>query len=382
MSIKTMALLVLLTMSGEGAGSAENPTVPEIVRAARAREDAIRNFRVRADFKEKSRSKYTGKYADAVTSMDVVIDFETGRFWYQKVAQIYNAPGGDLHDGQEFFSEIEEVMAFDGEKTRQLTWPHGEKDPDAVEALRQGHVFPGSKEYWLTDPREFVRNFLRERVSVQVSRGLATQLGLNEEGLVGIETVAPKGLSTHPDGYEFRTRYWFDRGKGMCATRREASIRRPGDSVWIPYFVTRLDDLFEISPGIWLPRKYWEESYQVLPGKAPYLVWRRDVTLSKWAINEELSDRQFKVTFPRGTMIGDQALGRTYRASVVDDRTIARMAKAAQSLSDSYQAMKNDPLPPYGPPLPPWAIAAAAVAAVLAVLWAVRKRFSVRVKEG
>lgn len=377
---------MLFPITGIPAMSEEPPTIPEIVRASKARESAIRNFRVHADFKEKGTSKYTGKDLDSATSMDVVIDLDSERFWYHKLAQIYNAPGGDLHGGQEFFSEIEEVMAFDGEKTRQLTLPHGEKDPDAVEALRMGKIYPGKKEYWLTDPREFVRNFLGEPLSVQVGRGIRTHLGVDSEGLVGIEVATPNEQTVNrPDGFRFRARFWFDPRNGMIALRREASVQRPGESGWIPYLVSRLDNLLEVGAGVWLPGRYSEEFHQVLPGKAPQLRWRREVVLSNWAINESLKDDQFAIAFPKGTLVGDEGLGRAYRARAVDDRTIAGMARTASNLRDAFQSMKNDPLPPYGPLVPTWAAMLAfsiATAGVIAMVFWVRRRSSPHPKGG
>ncbi|MGC8642049.1 MAG: hypothetical protein ACP5XB_19465 [Isosphaeraceae bacterium] len=306
--------------------TADSPTISEIVQGAKAREAAIRNFHVKADFKQKSRSRYTGKYLDSATSMKVIIDFRSGRFWYHKLAQMYNSPGGELHNGQEFFSEIEEVMAFDGEKTRQLTLSRDEKDPEVAKISRVGTIFPGVREYWLTDPRDFVCNFMRDSISVLIGLGTPTSLGTSPDGLVGFENVNP---TAGPDGSRRAVRFWFDVKKGMIVPRREARILRPGDSEWVPYFISRLDDLFEISPGLWLPRKYTEEFYQVLPDQAPFLVWKRGVAVSEWAINQDLQDSQFAIAFPAGTLVNNQELGRHYRTRVVDDRTIARMAKAA-----------------------------------------------------
>jgi len=355
---------------------AQTPTLRELERGLKARESAVRNFHVKADFREKFRSRYTGKYLDSATSTEVVIDPPSQRFWYRKVGQMYNAPGGEIHDGQEYLSIIQEVMAFDGERTRQLTWSSDEKDPDMEVATRVGTIFPNRTEYWLIDPRDFVSDFLREPASAHIGRG--------ERRVVGVDpsdgTAEFEGWNERSDKVKFRLRLWIDFRRGMVAVRREMSIQHPGETRWTPYYKSRLEDLVEIQKGIWLPQKYYEETQQVLPNKPPFLMSSQVVTLSDWAINQDLPTSRFLVSFPAGTMVRDQRFGTAYRTKVISDHAAEQSSKIAMDMRESFIRSQSNPLPSPGLGVPPWVWPATMTAVLVTATAAVYVRSRRRLK--
>ena len=247
-------------------------SVQDLVRGLKAREAAIRNFQVKAELKVKSKSRYTGEYLQSANVQTTCRDNRTQRFWYRKIGQVYNSPGHPAHGGKEFFFDIEEFMAFDGERTRKLTWPRGTNaKPD--EMLRSGTIYPGRKEWIVVDPGAFTTMLNNENISGYIDEvPLQHVLLTDSDRLVLAEIRRPRSPNDPPDQVETRQRLWIDVEHGMVVTRRESSLLRKGEREWIPVHASRLEDLFEAEKGIWLPREYSEESYQVLPGKEPYLV--------------------------------------------------------------------------------------------------------------
>ncbi|MGC8639029.1 MAG: hypothetical protein ACP5XB_04020 [Isosphaeraceae bacterium] len=357
-------------------------SVRDIVRGLKAREAAIRNFTVKAEIKVKTRSRYTGRLLDSADVVTMCVDNTSGRFWHQKVGQVYNTPGA-LHGGQEFFSEVEETVAFDGERTMEFSLlkplPPMPAQPGAPAPAKDaaggtpppaliGAVSPGRQESWVVDPRQFTTTFMHESFTKPMGEAPVCEvLGpQGPEGLVLVQCRGPEIALLQPD-LQGRHRFWVDVGKGMAVTRCEMLNLRKGETKWITAFATRCDDLFEVEKGIWVPRKYWEVSYELPPGKPPELYSEISAALSGWAVNQELPPSRFKVAFPEGTLVRDGVLHRTYIARAVTDRSVRAAAEASQQMRDSFLKIKPTEVSDASTPRWVWVLGALAFAGVIAL---------------
>ncbi len=365
-------------------------TVGDIVRGLKAREAAIRNFSVKAEFRVKKRSRYTGRVLESADVVSMCVDNASGRFWYHKVGQVYNAPG-ELHGGQEFFADVEETMAFDGERTRQLTVlmqpvgaltadaPAKERPPETNRpAALVGTIYPKKEESWVVDPREFTTTFMHDSITKPLGEAPVCEvLGPDgTDGLILVECRGPEGAAASEMDLQGRERFWVDVGKGMIAARRELLNLRRGEAKWITSFASRYEDLYEVEKGIWVPRKYWELSNVIAPGRAPELFREISATLSDWAVNEELPPSRFKVVFPEGTLVRDGALGRTYIAKAVTDRSVKAAAEASQNMRDSF--LKIRPAATSEPGSSRWSLALGSLAAAAVIGLAIKAALHLR----
>lgn len=346
--------LVIALIPFQAGAQSKVPSREDLVRGLKAREAAIQNFTVKAEFKVKTKSRYTGEVLFSADVATIYVDSVSGKFWYQRVGQIYNAPGHPSHEGKEFFLDVECVGAFDGERSRHLQRPRdGEGMPAGGDAKAEEHmqnlmslgtVYPGKREDWIVPPEEFAYTFTQVNLSLPVEKSpLYEILEFQEtESVVVVELRSPKAPGQLADACDWKTLFWIDLQHGMVVTRREAFMLRTGETKWIPFFRSRLEELFEAQKGIWLPRKYWQEHSQVPANKPPSLVREVSAILSNWEINRGSPESRFKIAFPEGTRVRDETRGSTYLASAVTDHSVQKAARVSEELREAFGRIRPD----------------------------------------
>lgn len=373
-----LPLIVVVFSHAAGAG-VEDLDLQDVTRAIRAREAATRYYSVKAVFQNTMGSDYTGEELDFSEAYEFVVDRSTGRFRVHRIGEVYNAAGGELHGGQEFFVQNEEISAFDGQRTVQLAHPAGE-DGRVFKAVSLGRIIPERRVGWTTNPDEFLVTDGNQPVSHYLESSDCQILGsevLDDRSVLIVE--CDHGVrDDDPLKWRWKSRFWIDPSRNFVVPRSEGLISRDDGDNWIVWSKASREGWSEIEPGFWVPSTFREEALRLVGDESPRLFYRHHVQLTDWTVHQEPAADVFRVAFPEGTTVTDDRTARVYTSGEVDASAIERAALASESLRADFLEAKDASVAMRDRPPPLWTkltIGALGLGvAIAAIVWGYRIR--------
>jgi|GEM_PF-2255244 len=167
---------------------------------------------------------------------------------------------------------------------------------------------------WYVDsPLEFTTQYFREPISKS----------LREYGGIIVSTGELHGrkvviAETKPSDAARKMRFAVDVERDFTVIRREIMVQFTGESAWKTYSY-REGREFQQSGGAWLPSEVVYESVEPHPGDKPAdLLWRFELELGDWKVNQSPPVSVFRSPIPEGAWVNDhrEPDGKAYQYGV------------------------------------------------------------------
>lgn len=215
------------------------------------------------------------------------------------------------------------------------TFAEGEcRSAEGTDRLTSGRITNQRSDLgWTIDPREMTTHYFRKPVSVIITEAKGMLVGKDKHD--GAEVLVIE-TEIHKTSEEWRYRFWIDPSKNFAVVKRAALIRILPDTPWIEYARIIGFNYKEVQPGIWLPGRVVQESFdpskeQVVQGKEPPLSWRFTSKELSWLVNPQVSTETFRLEFPSGIVVEDHINDRAYVVGHVADAALDEQADVARN---------------------------------------------------
>ncbi|HVC99371.1 MAG TPA: hypothetical protein VND64_37240 [Pirellulales bacterium] len=147
------------------------------------------------------------------------------------------------------------------------------------------------------------------------------------------------GARCHVLVSKHRQRIWVDPSIGFAMRFRELHQRvggRPVDQ-WPLMSREAFRAYRDVQDEIWLPQRV--ETIDFVSARAPENLWNRELarkllTVTKLAVNEQVADSLFKLSFPTGTLVNDHVHHRAYRIGNANEEIELLASDAERVLPD------------------------------------------------
>lgn len=329
-------LIVAMSVANSSLVSGEETTIDDIAKALRATNEAVKGCTMTIQFHVTSRSITSGKTHSYTVVNEIQYDRLLGRFRLNLHGQAVAGPN-PLKGNQEYLTEMDQVIAYDGERTRTYSRYPGLDGAgnDSGRFIETGRIHGKRRPAWIIDPENLIGSHTGRRITDYFSKG-NWYIDKHENGCVVAECIN-KHKAGDPLQADAKIRIWFDIGKGMSPIRKQSFILRDGDADWVKYVEASAEDLTEVCPRVWLPRKYTEEFYTGQPGERSSLEYRKVAEIVYSDLNQDFARGTFALKFPPSIHVVDSERGTTYDTAAITDRSVTADARKAEELRDLYQ---------------------------------------------
>ena len=215
---------------------------------------------------------------------------------------------------------------------------------------------------WTMDPRDLITRYYGRPISEIITDNGGEVVGRVNHGgrrLLVVETRVVKREQN------WRYRFWIDPRRNFAVVKRAQLIQFPSHANWLEFTRITWEELQEVQPGIWLPRRAINESYnpteEHADGRSTMpLAWRFEITCNDWLVNPTTDDAAFALDFAPGTKVEDRINGRTYVVSSVNDNMLDTQANTAREWEHAYDRR--------------WIIGANGLAVLILAAWLIWRR--------
>ena len=184
--------------------------------------------------------------------------------------------------------------------------------------------------WWVDSPLELTTQYFREPISKSLRDSGGAIVGSGE--LNGRQVVIAETEPFVSDAAR-KMRFSIDAERNFTVIRREIMIQFRGESEWKTYSFRESKQLQEQN-DVWLPSEAVYESVEPYPGEKPArLLWRHELKLSDWKVNQSPPASVFRSPIPEGGWVNDH---RGPEAKVYQFGVAAEAAATPKKRPDIY----------------------------------------------
>ena len=337
-----IALGVAVLPPNAFAGPDRPALLQEIGLASKARGKAVRTFSVEVQYQIRKESKATGKLIDYAKAERIEMERPTGRFVIHRLGQSPQPPSTMLRKREDWLEEQEEIIIFDGEKTKSAIKGSGinpNTQAETKNALKFGRVYKGRRPAWVIDPEVYIGIYFGKTLDEELAEH-SYRLLQSDRSTVLIESEPDPSRGDAAKKIHRRARFWIDPSKGMAVAGMEIALRFGAFGGWIPYYTSKTEEWQEVD-GTWVPRRHHEVLYDVSYEGEKRLESDTIATLREWSINRPIPPEHFRFPFESGTIVNDTDKAIIYQAGALNDARLASDARTAIELRSRFHAAKE-----------------------------------------
>ncbi len=315
--------------------------VSDLIVRLRAREKSFKAISFDGEFQTSRRSDRTGKMLDFADAEHYDMDLKNGRFYIHKIGQGPYIANPQIRKNDEYADDIDDIIAFDGERTRVLAKRRSIflQDGSFAGIDKRGTIIHGRQPYWSFAPGELIGWPSMRPLSDSIVANDFKLTGPDAKGLVKLFSEYSPGPNDVID-WSIRLDFRLDSNKDYAIVNFETTRKLKNTSKWFPLMHEIADDFIQID-GIWVPSIFHYEDY-VLNDEEAVLNTKVDLKISNWVINGEVPDEKFRIAFESGTSVNDMERGTQYVIGKITDRKITADSKEAVELRDRFEKARAD----------------------------------------
>ncbi len=297
MGILGAAMLVLPWSVRPVIGEEASLTLEKLRQGLKQREAALKTFSVKAEIKGQlfagDRATTSGREFWTINN-DLSSETKPG-CRVRKERLVRRTPaGGETEEGLT-------VAAYDGHETRSLhgsgdgKWSRGESS-DKWYCAFDGHS---------AEPRSFLTHYDYEPWSRFVSKNPTKIVGnVDWKGRSVLRVEVGPFPSKSAKGWSGKVQLLTDPKRGFALVRQSISVQCAPGEEWHEFAVYEVEDLAEVTPGIWLPTRARYEAGGA--GRKPNVTSRDEFRFSAWDLKPDVSDSVFRLDFGPGLWVTDE----------------------------------------------------------------------------
>ena len=278
------------------------PSVEEIIRILKAREDAIETLQVTSLCLEeitllKPGAKHDANFpiADNLASMNRKAEIA----W-----EVTREGAGRMTAKMQCTNTRDDGTTFDSRETILSTcagagaggrWLETDRQRDGADLADIGRA---TQNFQLTHVGPF--DFTTRQVGTPISKILADgeakfiETQRWDERPVVVLEAKPKAIR---DDYILRQRFWVDVERGV-AVRRQSLVQRGEGKPWGLHYQVDATKYAEAAPGVWLPGRVDTLNYHVSDEGQDFLTSKARFVITDWIVNKKIDASRFDVDLP------------------------------------------------------------------------------------
>lgn len=354
-------LVICVTAIGHLGG--EEFAIADVAKGLKVRDDSLKSCTITMRIQITQSSPLTGVIHNYAAANEVRLDRVLGRF-HSHLHGASLMPPAPFKDNKEYLAEIDQINAYDGERTRNYSrFPgYDAAGKDTGRFIEVGRVYPKLQQSWVVNPENLIGSHSGVDL-IEVFKEYEWHVDGRDGDLI-IAQATKRHEPDDADKTDYRTRIWFDVRKGMAPARGQSLKLSDGAKDWATLWEFSSDDWSEVRPGLWLPGKHQEDSWSVQPGGPAKLERRLIVEAAYSDINRDFDAGTFKLKFPPGIQVVDSERGTHYQSAAITDKTLDDDARKSLELRSLYEAQRASLSSSSEKTWQPWAWGAAAIVVV------------------